>query len=65
MNKTEPKSFTDSELREAVRFCEELIANGESITGDKFREHFRCGRERAWMLKNAAEWAVKVKAKGI
>ena len=59
------KSFTDSELREAVRFCEELIANKQAVTGEKFQQHFRCNRERAWMLKRAAEFAVKIKAKGI
>lgn len=60
-----PKDFTNKELREALRFCEQLQAEGKPVTSVEFANHFRCSIARANMLRKAAVWAAKVKAKGI
>lgn len=63
--KNGPESFSSAELKEAVRFYEELLAAGRLPKLPDFKEHFRCNGDRGTVLLHAAEFAVKIKAKGI
>lgn len=61
--KNTPETFTDSELREALRFYRQLKQDGEETTTQVFAAHFRCSMARASMLRVAAEFAVRVQKK--
>lgn len=58
-----PRSFTDSELAEALRFYTERTEKGNEPFSGEFRKHFHCSRARAEMLRLSAVWAYKIKQK--
>ena len=58
-----PRSFTDKELAASLRFYTDCRADGFEPFSSDFQERFRCSRNRAEVLRNAAAWAYKIKQK--
>ena len=58
-----PRSFTDKELAASLRFYTDCRESGFEPVATDYQERFRCSRNRAEVLKNAAAWAYKIKQK--